>query len=335
MRDTAERWIPGISSKIRKIEGPNTIYEYLDKLPDSIRAGEAPLVIDCLNCEHGCNAGTATLVKHKSPDRLEKLVSDRKDQMKSRYLDNKEEGKSKLKLRFNNKASTKTITSEENIVQNNIEPCIDSYWKPGLYKRNYVNHSNTKINRNISETELKPIYKSMHKTKPEDFKNCSACGYGSCQDMAIAIYHNLNKAENCHHFLASEIANTRTAKQEQLTSITEKFTETLYALNEKLDTSQIHKEFQPIVSAITSMSIKINMLALNAAVEAARAGQAGAAFGVVAEEVRKLAQIAREEAEKIVPSSERIQNAFEDALKDANFAVEQVKQISHLAQTEN
>ncbi|MCC8108090.1 MAG: 4Fe-4S binding protein [Planctomycetes bacterium] len=42
LMQTAERFIPGISKKIRKIEGPDIVYHYLDELPEMIRTGRAP-----------------------------------------------------------------------------------------------------------------------------------------------------------------------------------------------------------------------------------------------------------------------------------------------------
>ena len=66
---------------------------------------------------------------------------------------------------------------------------------------------------------------------------------------------------------------------------------------EKLGESS--KQIGEIVESISAIAEQTNLLALNAAIEAARAGESGRGFAVVAEEVRKLAEGARDAAEQI------------------------------------
>jgi methyl-accepting chemotaxis protein len=70
------------------------------------------------------------------------------------------------------------------------------------------------------------------------------------------------------------------------------------------------KQTDEIVAFIRNVAGQTNLLGLNAAIEAARVGEAGRGFGVVAEEVRKLAEVSSDSVKRISGSLNEIHQAI-------------------------
>jgi len=313
---TAERWMPELRDLSRKIEGPHLVYDYFKTLPDMIRSGKAPLLIDCLNCDLGCNGGTGTNHQHANPDAVESVIEKRNQEMQARHT-----GRAKLGI-------TSGIKK--------LEGALKKHWRPGLYDRRYENRSAFVRTREPSAGQIEAIYRDLKKSGPRDILDCSACGYGSCQQMATAIHNGLNKPENCHHYqktLNTEQKDRNAQLTEAirrdlstiLTRIREQEQDLETLVQEAGEVREVTQKFTPIVEAITDISLQTNLLSLNASIEAVHAGSAGDGFAVVAREVKALAERSKTEAQNLGPYSERIIESFESIAQHISHASETLR----------
>jgi methyl-accepting chemotaxis protein len=78
------------------------------------------------------------------------------------------------------------------------------------------------------------------------------------------------------------------------------------------------RQLMPVAEQISVIARQTNLLAINAAIEAARAGQEGAGFKVVAAEVRRLSSLTNEAAKQIEDGISSVANAIDGELSAAS-----------------
>jgi methyl-accepting chemotaxis protein len=108
-------------------------------------------------------------------------------------------------------------------------------------------------------------------------------------------------------------------------SITEQLKEQVSSLGGKADS------IGKVMNVISDIADQTNLLALNAAIEAARAGEAGRGFAVVADEVRKLAEKTMDATREVGGSIAAIQADVRENIKGMDRAAERVDVANRLA----
>ncbi|QHF44128.1 methyl-accepting chemotaxis protein [Pseudomonas sp. S35] len=163
-------------------------------------------------------------------------------------------------------------------------------------------------------------------------------------EMAATAVNEMSSAVDEVASNAAEASSAASSTAETAIAGRGKVNETVVAINIMVDNvestsvnvrglAEMATDISGVLDVIRSVAQQTNLLALNAAIEAARAGEAGRGFAVVADEVRALAhrtQLSTSEIEKMILT---IQTSSTDAVTSMNQTSHQAGKTLALAQS--
>ncbi len=179
------------SLSVRNCEGVGHVYDALDYYYNA-KENERPAVLDILSCSNGCVSGPATNFEEKDMFRY---------------------------LSYADRLSAESFEARENQTTTSFKKKLDKqfeYFDKKLKFEDFIrDYEPKKINEiQLTEQDVKDAYTALLKTtKADQTFNCGACGYNSCEQMAIAVAKGINVVQNCHQF---SVRNANVATQEAI-----------------------------------------------------------------------------------------------------------------------
>jgi methyl-accepting chemotaxis protein len=221
-----------------------------------------------------------------------------------------------------------TSTDEIGDISNKLNALIDSFHSLVADAKNSSNE-NAAISHELSTTAM-GVGKNVEESV-EIVNNATVKSQTIKENIIVAVEEAKNSKEdvlkaNATLVEVSEDIVKLTHEVQNSADTESELAVQMEALSE--DASQVKE----VLNVISDIADQTNLLALNAAIEAARAGEHGRGFAVVADEVRKLAERTQKSLTEINATINVIVQAVTDASSAMNNNAQEIQKLSEISE---
>ncbi|MBS1209564.1 MAG: hypothetical protein H6R19_1962 [Proteobacteria bacterium] len=194
-------------------------------------------------------------------------------------------------------------------------------------------HGKTNILQQQTESIVSALTQVGHSAATQSRSASSVAA--AVEELTVSVSQVGDAAQEAQQLAGRSLESAETGRQAveqgntQLQRTSVQVNETAQALTELGERSE---SISGIVQTVKEIADQTNLLALNAAIEAARAGEQGRGFAVVADEVRKLAENTTRSTEQINQLVKLIQASSSKAITDVHSVVQQFAEQLALAE---
>ncbi len=358
-------WFCGEEVFIRQIEGEKHAYEFLEDYKTRVLGKkELPFMVDALNCAKGCIYGTGVEEsKTKTDDTLYELQRIREASKKNgranawsrnltpkqrlakfnrqfreldindfiRHYTDKSAG---LEIQQPSEAILNDIFSEmekttEEKRKINCSACgyttcremATAIYNDCNYKQNCIQYVKGEVEKDSELAKQMAEEMEIKNTEIQE-KN----------DKIARLIAEVNDDFTNLDTSITELAEGNNNNGQESTGISQSMADVVTfcdELKEALNGIQaLLVKLEENNSEITNVAEETNLLALNASIEAARAGESGRGFAIIAENIKKLADLSKDTASDSDSNKEQIQSAISELLENAEKLIEIIDSVN-------